>query len=163
MPRAAEGAQIRRCARGYPQSRQAWISGVSTDIPLPDFYPSTSRFLHFRRGQADLEHAILEASVCSLDVGALRKRNAAVEGTFASLVPVIPLSLLLPFRSPLTPDGERVVGDVYRHVVLGESGQVRPHHEIVPAAKHVYLWSPHSPVNVQTAHVSREGEVLEQT
>ena len=67
------------------------------------------------------------------------------------------------FRSPLAPDGECVVGDVYRHVVLGESGQIRPHHEIVPAAKDVHLWSPHSPINVQTAHVSREGEVLEQS
>src|SRR5581483_2452397 len=93
-----------------------------TPSALPDRNGAWLRLRLLRRG--DLQHAVGERRLDVLGVRLLGEREAALERLLEPLLQEEGLLLRLLLGLARALDGERVIGDVHRELLLGEAGNL---------------------------------------
>src|SRR4051812_44899859 len=89
-------------------------------------------------GDAYLEHALVEGGCDPVGVDAVRQRQRAAELAEGALHPVEALLLLLVLGLPLAGDGQDVVLELDRDVLLREAGQVGAQDEVLVGLDEVH-------------------------
>src|SRR5687768_7252194 len=99
-----------------------------------DLDPSAARLLGRWCWHGDLQYPVAEASIHLFWLYSFRQVEAAVEAAVAPLAAVgaLPLSAFLPLLPSLPVDGEAVAFDLHLNVVLVQTRQVGPDHQLVP-------------------------------
>jgi hypothetical protein len=117
---------------GAAPGRPARVDPAASYRPLP--VPADLdllRLLHLGLRDPDLEDAVLDVRVHLRLVGAGRQPDRAAEGAEAALEPIAVLVRRLGRLLALRRDGQRVVVQLDRDLVLGDAGQIEGVHELV--------------------------------